>query len=163
TDADPSDSGNKLDSLVDKVDINCRVYGFDWFDNSNDRPLAFLRNGPIINVGELGNVAACEHPWRTIYLQYPERPANTAASGPVTDIPLRRSHSLDYILTDLFRTESSVIRSGAININTQQQLGTQQRALGPLFLGLPVGTQTLSQTTLDRIDSDPGSTLAGNV
>jgi hypothetical protein len=164
TDADSSDSGNKLDSVVDKVDINCRPYGFDWFDNSGDRPLAFLRNGPMINIGELGNVAACEYPWRTLYFQYPERPANTSGSGaPVTDIPQRRSHSLDYVLTDIFRTQGTQTRSGTININTQQQLGIQQRALGVLFLGVPVGTQNLSQTTLDRIDNDPGSTLAASV
>jgi hypothetical protein len=163
TDADPSDSSNRLDSLVDSVDMNCRPYGFDWFDNSGDRPLAFLRNGAMINIGELGNVAACEYPWRTIYLQYPERPANTTASGPVTDIPLRRSHSLDYVLTDLFRAQSPITRTGSVNINTQQQLGIQQRALGPLFLGVPVGTQNLSQTALDRIDNDPGSTFTASV
>lgn len=166
TDADPSDSSNKLDSLVDTVDINCRPYGFDWFDFSGDRPLAVLRNGAMINIGELGNITACEYPWRTLYLQYPERPANTTSSGPVTDIPLRRSHSLDYVLTDLFRTQSAVTRTGAVNINTQQQVGTQQRALGPLFLGAPVDAQNISQTTpnsLDRIDNDPGSALVASV
>ena len=81
TDADPSDTSNKLDSLVDTVDINARPYGFDWCDLSGDRPLAFIRNGPMISIGELGNIAACEYPWRTIYLQYPERPANTVAAG----------------------------------------------------------------------------------
>ena len=167
TDADPSDSGNKLDATVDKVDINCRPYGFDWFDFSGDRPLAFLRNGPMINIGELGNIAACEYPWRTLYFQYSERPANTSGSGaPVTEIPQRRSSSLDYVLTDLFRTQSAQTRSGTININTQQQLGIQQRALGPLFLGVPVDTQNVSQTapnSLDRIDNDPGSTLVASV
>ena len=163
TDADPSDTGNRLGSLVDTVDINAKPYGFDWFDYSGDRPLAFIRNGPMINIGELGNVAACEYPWRTVYLQYPERPANTAASGLVTDIPLRRSHSLDYVLADLFRTQSTQTRSGTININTQQQLGIQQRALGSLFLGAPIDAQNLSQTALDRIDNDPGSTLVASV
>lgn len=167
TDADPSDSGNKLDSVVDKVDINCRIYGLDWFDFSGDRPLAFLRNGPMINIGELGNIAACEYPWRTAYFQYPERPANSSASGsPATEIPQRRSSSLDYVLTDLFRTQSAQTRSGTININTQQQLGIPQRALGPLFLGAPVDTQSVSQTapnSLDRIDNDPGSTLVTSV
>lgn len=167
TDADPSDASNKLDALVDSVDINCRPYGFDWFDYSGDRPLAFIRNGPMINVGELGNVAACEYPWRTLYFQYPERPANSSASGsPATEIPQRRSHSLDYILADLFRMQSAQTRSGAININTQQTLGIQQRAVGPLFLGVPVGTQNISQTapnSLDRIDNDPGSPLAASI
>jgi hypothetical protein len=167
TDADPSDASNKLGSLVDKVDINCRPYGFDWFDFSGDRPLAFLRNGPMINTGELGNITACEYPWRTLYFQYPERPVNTSGAGaPVTEIPQRRSSSLDYVLTDLFRTQSAQTRSGTININTQQQLGIQQRALGPLFLGVPVDTQSVSQTapnSLDRIDNDPGSTLVASV
>ncbi len=161
TDADPSDTTNKLDSLTDTVEVNPRVYGFDWFDYSGDRPLASIRNGPMINIGELGNVAACEYPWRTLYLQYPERPANTVAAGPAADIPLRRSHSLDYVLADLFRTQSAQPRRGAVNINTQQQLGAQQRALGPLFLGAPVDTQSVSQTapnSLDRIDNDPGPT-----
>jgi Tfp pilus assembly protein PilX len=167
TDADPADNSNKLDSLVDKVDINCRVYGFDWFDNSGDRPLALLRNGSMINIGELGNIAACEYPWRTLYFQYPERPANTTStSSPGTEIPLRRSHSVDYVLADLFRTQSSQTRSGAININTQQTLGAQQRTLGPLFLGVPIGTQNISQTapdSLDRIDNDPGSSLVASI
>ena len=67
TDADPSDSTNKLDSLTDKADLNPRTFGFDWFDNAGDRPLAFIRNGPMLDIGELGNVAACEYPWRSIY------------------------------------------------------------------------------------------------
>src|ERR1700730_5889473 len=163
TDADPSDPSNKLDSVVDTVDINARPYGFDWFDFSGDRPLAFIRNGPMINIGELGNVAACEYPWRTLYLQYPERPANTTAAVPAVDIPLRRGHSVDYVLADLFRTQSVQTRMGAININTQQQFGIQQRALGPLFLGVPIGAQNLSQTALDRINNDPGSALAASV
>lgn len=157
TDADPADSSNKLDSLVDSVDVNCRPYGFDWFDYSGDRPLAFIRNAPLINVGELGNVAACEYPWRTIYFQYPDRLANTSASGPKTDIPTRRTNSLDYVLADIFKTQAAQTRSGALNINTQQTLGTQQRALGSLFYLLPVGAQNLSQTALDRVDNDPGS------
>src|SRR5436190_6155033 len=95
TDADPSDAGNKLTALVDTVDVNTRPYALDWFDYSGDRPLAFIRNGPMINIGELGNVAACEYPWRTVYLQYPDRPANTSAAGPAAEIPLRRSHSAD--------------------------------------------------------------------
>jgi hypothetical protein len=167
TDADPSDSSNRLDAIVDSVDINCRPYGFDWFDFSGDRPLGFIRNGPMINIGELGNIAACEYPWRTLYFQYPERPANSSASGaPATEIPLRRSNSLDYVLADIFKVQAAQTRSGAININTQQQLGIQQRALGSLFLGAPVDAQTVSQTSpnsLDRINNDPGSTLAASV
>ena len=60
---DASLTGNRVDSLVDTADINPRSYGFDWFDYAGDRPLAFIRNGPLLNIGELGNVSACEYPW----------------------------------------------------------------------------------------------------
>ena len=131
TDADPSDSSNKLDSIVDRVDINCRPYGFDWFDFSGDRPLAFLRNGPMINIGELGNIAACDNRWRTLYFQYPERPANSSPSGPpATEIPQRRSHSLDYVLADLFSPEHTgpsghhQHQHSATTRNTTARIGT---------------------------------------
>lgn len=165
---DASGASNRLDSLIDKADINVRVYGFDWFDNSGDRPLAFIRDGAILNVGEIGNVAACEYPWRTVYLQYPERLANTTSAGPSTEIPLRRSKSVDYVLTDLFTTDSASPRAGAININSQQRYGsTQQHALAPVFLGERVastggavssGTQPgLTQTIVDRFCTASGN------
>ncbi|MEY2561465.1 MAG: hypothetical protein QOG51_1880 [Verrucomicrobiota bacterium] len=156
---DGSGTNNKVDSLIDKADFNPRSYGFDWFDNSGNRPLAFIRNGPLLNIGELGNVATCEYPWRTLYFQYPERPANTVAAGPVTDIPLRRSKAMDSVVLDLFRTNSDATRSGAININTQQRYGsTQQHALAPLFFGELIGTvPSLTQTMIDRLCTATGS------
>lgn len=159
TDADPSDPSNKLTSLIDAADLNARAYGFDWVDNSGNRPLAFIRNAPMFNIGELGNVATCEYPWRTLYLQYPERPANTVAAGPVTEIPLRRSKTMDSVLLDLFRTNSDLSRSGAININTQQRYGsTQQHALAPLFFGESIGTiPSLTQTMVDRLCTATGN------
>lgn len=152
-------ANNKLDSLIDKADLNPRAYGFDWFDNAGDRPLAFIRDGPMLNIGELGNVAACEYPWRTLYLQYPERPANTVAAGPSSDIPLRRNKTMDYVLVDLFRTNSVSSRTGAININTQQRYGsTQQHVLAPLFFGEAVGTvPSLTQTMVDRLCTATGA------
>ena len=79
------------------------TYAFDWYDWIGDRPLAFHRNGPLRSVGELGNVTACEYPWRTIYLQYPNDWPNDPKTGPTTEIPQRRSGSVDYALIDLFR------------------------------------------------------------
>jgi hypothetical protein len=159
TDADPSDTNNKLNSLTDKADLNPRAYGFDWFDNAGDRPLAFTRNAPMSNIGELGNIPACEYPWRTIYLQYPDRPANTSAAVPAADIPLRRSNTMDYVLVDLFQTSSTSSRAGAININTQQRYGsTEQHALAPLFFGEAVATlPSLAQTMVNRLCTATGN------
>ena len=111
----------------------------------------------MLNIGELGNIAAVEYPWRTLYLQQPERPVNTTQSGPATDVPLRRRSSLDYALLDLFRAGGTVTRGGSININTQKKLAsqTQQNALAPLFLNVPVGTQTLTQAAIDKVITNP--------
>ena len=165
TDADPSDANNKLDSLTDEADLNPRAYGFDWFDYAGDRPLAFIRDGPMQNVGELGNIVACEYPWRTLYLQYPERQASTTAAGPVAEIPPRRRNTMDYALLDLFRVNSALSRNGTVNINTQQRYGsTQQHALAPLVLGERVVTTggavssgpqpSLTQTIVDHLCTD---------
>ncbi len=149
---------NRITQFIDKAEESDRTYAFDWYDNIGNRPLAFIRNGPMLNVGELGNISAPEYPWRTIYLQYPERPANTPQAGPSTDIPLRRSQSVDYTLVDLFRTQTAQPRVGSININTQQRLGTQQHPLAALFLSAPVGSQpSLTQTMLDRLCDATGS------
>ena len=149
---------NRIDAYIDKAEISTRTYAFDWYDWIGDRPLAFHRDGPLRNVGELGNVTACEYPWRTIYLQYPERPANTTQTGPTTEIPQRRSGSVDYALIDLFRTETAQPRTGAVNINTQQRLGTQQHPLASLFLAELVGNQpSLTQTMVDRLSDATGS------
>lgn len=151
TDASLPLGTNRVDQYIDKAEVNSRSYGFDWNDESGNRPLAYIRNAPMLNIGELGQIAATEYPWRTLYLQHPERPANTSQSGPNVDIPLRRSQSLDYILADLFRAGGTVTRSGAININTQQQFfqsgatTTGTYPLQALFLGLPVGATLLTQ------------------
>lgn len=158
SDASTPPATNRIAAFIDKAEILNRTFAFDWYDYTGNRPLAFVRNGPMRSVGELGNVAACEYPWRTIYLQYPERPANTTQTGPVTEIPQRRSASVDYVLTDLFRTQTVEPRSGAININTQQRLGTQQHPLAPLFLAELIGAQpSLTQTMLDRFCDATGT------
>ncbi len=164
SDASTPPTTNRIAMFIDKAEEGDRTYGFDWYDYTGNRPFAFIRNGPMLNVGELGNVTAPEYPWRTIYLQYPERLANTTQPGPVTDIPLRRSTSVDYVLMDLFRTQTTQPRIGAININTQQRFGTQQHPLGSLFLSESVGSvpgptppQILNQTVLDRFCDATGS------
>jgi len=142
---------NRISAFLDQAELNARSFGFDWYDSGGDRPLAFIRNGPMLNIGELGNIAACEYPWRTIYLQHPERPANSNQTGPVTDIPVRRKQSLDYVLVDLFRAGGSITRNGAININTQQQYlpvggATTSSPLESLFVGVPLGLPGVTPT-----------------
>ena len=163
TDATTPPTTNRIAQFIDKAELLSRTASVDWYDYAGDRPLAFIRNGPLLNIGELGNVSACEYPWRTLYLQYPERLANTTQTGPVTEVPDRRSQSVDYTILDLFRTSDTQPRAGAININTQQTFGTQRRALSPLFLGIPVGAQNVVQAGVDRIDNDPGSPLASSI
>ncbi len=160
SDASTPATTNRIAAYIDKAEMLNRTYGFDWCDYTGNRPLAFLRNGPMRSVGELGNVAAPEYPWRTIYLQYPERAANTLQSGPATEIPERRRASVDYTLIDLFRTQSVQPRAGAVNINTQQRLGTQQHPLAPLFLAELIGNQpALTQTMVDRLCDATGSSV----
>jgi hypothetical protein len=160
SDASTPATTNRIAAYIDKAEILNRTYAFDWYDYTGNRPLAFLRNGPMRSVGELGNVAAPEYPWRTIYLQYPERPANTLQPGPATEIPERRSSSVDYILVDLFRTQTLQPRAGAVNINTQQRLGTQQHPLAPLFLAELIGAQpSITQTMVDRLCNATGSAV----
>jgi hypothetical protein len=158
SDASTPATTNRIAAYIDKAEILNRTYAFDWYDYTGNRPLAFLRNGPMRSVGELGNVAAPEYPWRTLYLQYPERPANTLQPGPATEIPERRSASVDYALIDLFRTQTAQLRAGAVNINTQQRWGTQQHPLAPLFLTELIGNQpSLTQTMVDRLCDTTGS------
>ena len=158
SDASTPATTNRIAAYIDKAEILNRTYAFDWYDYTGNRPLAFLRNGPMRSVGELGNVTAPEYPWRTIYLQYPERPANTLQPGPATEIPQRRNASVDYTLIDLFRTQTVQPRAGAVNINTQQRWGTQQHPLAPLFLAELIGNQpSLTQTMVDRICDATGS------
>gem|GEM_PF-2968766 len=158
SDASTPPTTNRIAAFIDKAEIGIRTFAFDWYDYVGNRPLAFHRNGPLRSIGELGNIASSEYPWRTIYLQYPERPANTTQVGPVTEIPQRRSTSVDYVLLDLFRTQSVEPRPGATNINTQQRRGTQQHPLAPLFFGELIGNQPiLTQAMLDRLCDSSGS------
>ena len=158
SDASTPTATNRISAFIDKAEVLPRTFAFDWYDYAGNRPLAFVRNGALRSVGELGNVAACEYPWRTIYLQYPDRVANTTQTGPSTEIPQRRSSSVDYILMDLFRTHTAQPRIGSINVNTQQRVGTQQHPLATLFLGEPIGSQpSLTQTMLDRLCDATGS------
>jgi hypothetical protein len=144
TDASLPLTTNRISLYIDKAELNPRASGMDWYDESGDRPLAYIRNGAMLNIGELGHISSAEYPWRTLYLQHPERPANTSQTGPKDDVPLRRSQSQDYVLVDLFRAGGTVSRSGALNINTQQQFlqpsaTTATLPLHSLLLGIPVG------------------------
>ncbi len=143
----------------DKSETNLKSYAFDWFDQTADRPFAFIRNQPLLNIGELGNVSAAQYPWRTVYLQQPERPSNTAQTGPKDDIPTYRRQAVDYVLLDLFRAGGPTTRRGAININSQQQMSdttatppSPVHLLRSLFLGLPVGT-ALPDLNADRLST----------
>jgi hypothetical protein len=145
TDATTPLTTNRIAAFIDTSELNPRSYGVDWYDQAGDRPLGVMRNGPMLNIGELGHIAVTEYYWRTLYLQHPERPPNTGQIGPKDEIPLRRSQSLDYVLIDLFRTGGSISRAGALNINTQQQFSQTAAAIATLplqslFLGVPVGT-----------------------
>ncbi len=138
----------------DKAEQDCRAYSVDWYDYLGDRPLVFHRDGPMLSIGELGNVSACEFPWRTVYLQYAGRTQNTtdATIGPM--VQDRRGSSSaaasnpgllpqDYVLLDLFKTTPATIRDGSVNLNSQfyvanNNLVTQGAPLS-LFLNSPVG------------------------
>lgn len=167
--APPADP-DRVTAYTDRAEMNCRSFGVDWFDESGDRPLAYIRNGAMTNIGELGNIAATEYPWRTLYLQHPERPANTTQAGPKDDIPLRRSQSQDHVLIDLFRAGGTLTRTGAININTQQQFSqpgatAKTSPLHSLFLGIPVGAAAPTQLTeaAPAAAASPADRLSTNV
>lgn len=140
---------------------NPRAYGVDWTDRHSNRPLAFLRNGRMLNVGELGNVSFAEYPWRTAYLQHQERPPVTGDTTTHDEISTRRRSALDYVLADLFRAGTNEQRFGAININTYQLSAPSPTAaqMGPLqalFLGLPLGP-TASQIFLSDTGTAPAA------
>ena len=141
----------RVDDSVDKAEASVRTYAFDWYDHVSSRPLSFIRNKGLVNIGELGQVSAAEYPWRSIYLQQPERPANTTQPGPLTDIPQRRSQSQDGDLVDIFRAGGNINRVGAININTQLSYlpsGATNSIfpLQSLFLGIPVSAPASTPT-----------------
>ncbi|MEP6956323.1 MAG: hypothetical protein ABI883_05810, partial [Chthoniobacterales bacterium] len=136
----------------DKAEIDSRAYAADWHDYIGNRPLAFFRNAPMVNVGELGHVVNCEYPWRTVYLQYPGRVENTLDVNVIPDVRLRRGSSStspttlpqDYVLMDLFTTSQDKTRNGSINLNSQYNIrnGSNEVEQGPivsLISALPVG------------------------
>lgn len=134
---------------TDKAEMDCRAYSVDWYDYIGNRPLLFHRDGSMLNVGELGNVAACEYPWRTLYLQYAGRSHNTADPDVAPAVQDRRGSSAaaatdstllpqDHVLIDLFKTSSPHIRSGSININSQFNLPVTPTPT-------PTATPTLNQ------------------
>ena len=156
-----ADRMNKMDTSPGTYP-NPRVYAVDWFDNYANRPFAFLRNGSMLNIGELGNVSFSEYPWRTGYLQQPERPAVSSDSETFDEVTARRSGSVDHVLVDLFRAGMTQRRNGALNINTQQQRlpsGSTSSVLPfqPLFLGVPLGTAS-PPLTLSDTGSAPAAT-----
>lgn len=152
----------RVDSSTDKAEASIRAYAFDWYDNIGDRPLSFIRNKPMLSIGELGHISAAEYPWRSIYLQHPERPTNTSQAGPKDDVPLRRSQAQDFPLLDLFRAGGADSRIGAVNVNTQQQFLPANGAipvfpLQGLFLGVPLGTSLPSPTPISLTQSTPAA------
>ena len=151
-----------LADRLDSVDSNPRVYAVDWYDYAGNRPLAFLRNGPMLSIGELGNVATGEYPWRTLYLQYPERSSTAGNATAAQEVNTRRSNSVDFVVLDLFRV-GALTRDGAFNINSQLQFTGAQNAIAPLFFGVPVGAQTLAETHTDRLTFASGSATTSPV
>lgn len=164
TDTESAFTSSALAASVDFVDMQPRTAGCDWYDQINIRPLAFIRNGPMLSVGELGNIAASEYPWRTLYLQHPDRPSNSASAIVVDEIATkRRMGSVDWVLTDLFKTSDQDTQSGGININSRFDVSGDQRGLDSLFLGLPVGEtgtqQFLTSDMVHKLTSNAGSAL----
>lgn len=140
----------------DQAELDARAYAVDWYDYIGDRPFLVHRNGPMLSIGELGNVSVCEYPWRTVYLQYAGRPENTVEPAVVARVQERRGSApaaaanpallpQDYALLDLFTTSPDPIRVGSININTQNNLpsAVNQGALASLLYRLPADTDTL--------------------
>jgi hypothetical protein len=137
----------------DKAEIDSRAYAVDWHDYVGNRPLAFLRNGPLQSVGELGNVISAEYAWRTVYLQYAGRPESTVDVNVIPDVQRRRGSfpgqtsaqlPQDYVLMDLFTTSQDKTRSGSININSQYNIHnsageTDQGAIPALMSAIPIG------------------------
>ncbi len=161
TDTESAFTTSALDARTDQVDMQPKTAGCDWYDNISNRPLAFIRNGPMRGIGELGQVAASEYPWRTLYFQHPERPVSSTSSIVSTEVATqRRMNSMDWVLADLFKTSSPDTRSGGINLNTSLNSSGDLRVLDTLFLGLPIGS---SVTPPAAAGPTPQSLIASNV
>ena len=165
TDTESAFTASALQARVDQVDMEPRTAGCDWYDQVNDRPLAFIRNGPIRGIGELGHIAAAEYPWRTLYLQHPERPVNSTSPIVQDEVATkRRMESLDWVLTDLFKTSNTDVKSGGINVNSRFAVSGDHRVIDSLLLGAPVGDATATQQLITsdvvrKLVTNSGSTL----
>jgi hypothetical protein len=142
----------------DKADMDSRAYSVDWYDYIGNRPLLTHRDAPMVSIGELGNISACEFPWRTLYLQYAGRSHNTNETEIVPDVQKRRASSaaaetnpallpFDYVLLDLFKISAGNTANGLLNINTQYGINNDQGAVAALFYGVPADKQPLTTTT----------------
>ncbi|CAN5536541.1 hypothetical protein BH18VER1_BH18VER1_17080 [soil metagenome] len=152
-----------VDARLNRVNMQLRTFAVDWYDENNNRPLAFIRNARLRSIGELGHISVSEYPWRTLYLQHPERPTNSTSPIVFSEVQTnRRGQSLDWVLPDLFRTSDQNTRSGAINVNTRFDVADAQRVLDSLFLNLRVGEKTATEQLLaadfvSRLTTDSGS------
>ena len=161
----------------DKAELDSRAYSVDWYDYIGNRPLVFHRNGPMLSIGELGNISACEYPWRTIYLQYAGRSHNTNDTTIGPDVQERRGSSTaaqtnpallphDYVLLDLFKIAPENTRSGGLNINTQFNLknnssAIEQGAFTALFSTLPVGGGIPGSSATATLNAAAATTISG--
>ena len=173
--------GSALAVRLDQVDMLPKTAGCDWYNNINNRPLAFIRNAPMHGIGELGFVSVSEYPWRTLYFQHPDRPVSSASAIVSDEVATkRRMGSMDWVLVDLFKTSAEDTRSGGININTALSGSGDFRVLDALFLGLPIGNpapspaatppasaaptpQTLTSDKIRRLTTNSGSTTVSPI
>lgn len=151
SDTESAFTASALDARRDTVDMQLRTAAFDWYDEVSNRPLAFIRNGPMRGIGELGHISASEYPWRTLYMQHPDRPSNSTSAIVVDEVATkRRMNSIDWVLADLFKTSDQDTRSGAININTQLTTSSEHKVLNSLFLGMLIGDTAATQQTISN-------------
>ncbi len=149
TDTESKFVSSALGARVDNADMLMRTQGFDWYDHIADRPQSYIRNGPMLSVGELGHIAAGEYPWRTLYLQHPDRPVHSASTIIRDEVATqRRMGSLDWTIVDLFRTSDDERNVGRLNINTQGNVVGEQRVLDSAVLALLVGDATATQQSI---------------
>ena len=144
---------DRVNDLKDVAEVRSRSWAVDWNDHTQNRPLAVIANRPLANTGELGNISLTQFPWRTVYLQYPERPPNSTIQTMANEISLMRSRTADYVLLDLFRTTSDTSRAGAFNVNSQAELSALRGAFAAAFGEIQVGSPALSQDTPEILGS----------
>ena len=163
TDTQSAFTASALDARVDQADMDLRTAAVDWYDRTTNRPLAFIRNGPMLSTGELGHIAASEYPWRSLYLQHPDRPAHSTSAIVVDEVAAkRRMGAVDWVLPDLFRVSATDTRLGSININTRVDVSGEQRVLDSLLLGVLIGEQAGTQQSLTAAKAKLMTTSSGN-